>query len=144
MADEPELRESDRGDWVTHLQQLLNAHGASLEEDGWFGPLTEDALKQFQTQNGLAADGVAAATTWAALQGGSTEEGGGGDADTVPPEVVALGLPAKFSEWTDEQKEAYFGGEDEVAVTSVDTPEAVEVLAINDEGDDDDGGEVLA
>ena len=143
MADEPELRESDRGDWVTHRQQLLNARGASLQEDSWFGPLTEAALQQFQTQNGLAADGVAGATTWAALQRGSEDGGGGGDADAVPAEVVALGLPAKFSEWTDEQKEAYFGGEDEVAITSVDTPEAVEVLAVNDEGDGDEG-EVLA
>lgn len=35
--------------------------------DGIFGPLTEEAVKEFQERAGLAADGVVGAKTWAAL-----------------------------------------------------------------------------
>ena len=35
--------------------------------DGIFGPLTEEAVKEFQKRKGLTADGVVGAKTWAAL-----------------------------------------------------------------------------
>lgn len=44
------------------LQSKLN-----LMADGIFGPLTEEAVKEFQKSKGLKADGIVGAQTWAAL-----------------------------------------------------------------------------
>ena len=53
---------------VQGLQQLLHIY-----PDGKFGPLTEEAVKEFQTAHGLVADGIVGAMTWAALK--SAEKG---------------------------------------------------------------------
>jgi murein L,D-transpeptidase YcbB/YkuD len=46
---------------------LKNAGLFSGTIDGKIGPKTKEAIKAFQTQNGLKADGVAGAQTWAKL-----------------------------------------------------------------------------
>ena len=56
------LRKGDVGPAVSVAQQVVKA-GA----DGNFGPLTETAVKTFQSAHGLPADGVVAGTTWAAF-----------------------------------------------------------------------------
>lgn len=53
---------------VKALQQALNADGAALVADGKFGPMTESAVREFQTANGLDVDGVVGSLTWAALE----------------------------------------------------------------------------
>jgi hypothetical protein len=58
------------GDAVRSLQQLLNRHGAGLDEDGQFGPLTHQAVLGFQQNNGLAVDGIVGPLTWEALNSG--------------------------------------------------------------------------
>jgi murein DD-endopeptidase MepM/ murein hydrolase activator NlpD len=67
---------------VAQLQFLLAWHGfPSGPLDGHFGPRTEAAVRRFQTWTGLAPDGVAGASTLAALR-------------TPPPaSPIALGLP---------------------------------------------------
>lgn len=52
---------------VRSLQYLLNAQGADLGVDGVFGPLTDAAVRSFQTAHGLAADGTVAGQSWPAL-----------------------------------------------------------------------------
>jgi len=47
-----------KGDAVKQLQNSLNAHGATLTPDGIFGPMTLQAVKAFQSANGLDADGI--------------------------------------------------------------------------------------
>ncbi len=42
---------------VEAVQRALNQHGASLKVDGQIGPTTREALKKFQTDNGLKANG---------------------------------------------------------------------------------------
>ena len=56
------LKKGSRGDGVKLLQRTLH-----LYEDGIFGPLTEEAVKEFQKSHGLVADGIVGAKTWAML-----------------------------------------------------------------------------
>lgn len=62
------LVESGDHDHLTRtLQDLLDAHGATLVIDGAFGPNTEAAVRHFQHRKGLVVDGIVGAKTWAAL-----------------------------------------------------------------------------
>lgn len=57
-----------RGDDVLHVQRRLNALGFDAgREDGILGPETEDAIRQFQRNAGLAPDGVCGPATVEAL-----------------------------------------------------------------------------
>ena len=62
------LKKGMSGLHVQGLQHLLHIY-----PDGKFGPLTEEAVKEFQTSHGLTADGIVGAKTWAALK--SAEDG---------------------------------------------------------------------
>jgi peptidoglycan hydrolase-like protein with peptidoglycan-binding domain len=146
MADEPELRQGSDGDWVAYMQGLLEAQGHSPGPlDGIFGPRTEAAVRAYQEANNLRADGIVEAETWGALVGAAGGGGGGGDEAQVdvPAELVALGAGPKLSDWSDEQRTAYFtgaGSEPREEVSGDDASE-VEVLAIADTPDD---GEAMA
>lgn len=56
------LKLGSRGIDVVTLQKKLNLH-----QDGIFGPLTEEAVKEFQKSNGLTVDGIVGTKTWAKL-----------------------------------------------------------------------------
>ena len=56
------LKLGSRGNEVKLLQEKLN-----LKTDGIFGPLTEEAVKDFQRSNGLEVDGIAGANTLSKL-----------------------------------------------------------------------------
>lgn len=60
------LKKGDTGEGVKFLQRRL-----SLKEDGIFGPLTEEAVKEFQQEHGLVVDGIVGDKTWALLTSGS-------------------------------------------------------------------------
>ena len=62
------LKKGMSGLHVQGLQHILHIY-----PDGKFGPLTEEAVKEFQTSHGLVADGIVGAKTWAALK--SAEDG---------------------------------------------------------------------
>lgn len=49
------------------LQSLLNELGYSLNPDGFFGPMTDEKVKQFQADNGLKQDGIVGKGTWSEL-----------------------------------------------------------------------------
>lgn len=57
------LKRGSRGEDVKKLQALL-----FLMVDGIFGPLTEEAVKEFQKANGLKVDGIVGVNTWGALE----------------------------------------------------------------------------
>lgn len=63
------LRQGNRSDDVAKLQRRLIELGHALpgSDDGDFGPITEQALKSFQTAAGLVVDGVFGPITHAAL-----------------------------------------------------------------------------
>jgi len=56
-----------RGDAVRALQQALAAAGLDVEIDGVFGPATDVAVRTFQRDRGLIADGIVGPATRAAL-----------------------------------------------------------------------------
>ena len=57
------LQRGSRGNDVRTLQRILH-----LFEDGIFGKLTEEKVKEFQEENGLVPDGVVGPKTWEVLQ----------------------------------------------------------------------------
>lgn len=61
----PTLRQGDRGDAVVTLQTLLDMQ--SQHRTGYFGPITDEAVRDFQNANGLTADGIAGPATWSKL-----------------------------------------------------------------------------
>lgn len=54
-----EIKVGSKGDQVKQIQQKLN-----LKVDGDFGKITETAVKKWQSENGLTADGVVGKITW--------------------------------------------------------------------------------
>jgi hypothetical protein len=58
------VQQGSTGSAVKALQSQLTAHGITTAVDGDFGPNTNTNLKTYQTGVGLAATGVADATTW--------------------------------------------------------------------------------
>lgn len=68
----PTLRKGDSGTYVTLLQTMLIQRGyscGSYGADGKFGNATLAAVKAFQADAGLTADGVVGRKTWDALEG---------------------------------------------------------------------------
>ena len=63
----PLVRQGDQAHPVTTLQYLLRAHGHNLAADGFFGPITDAAVRSFQRSRGLAVDGIVGPVTWGAL-----------------------------------------------------------------------------
>lgn len=65
------LRKGGKGEAVEELQKLLLDLGYKLPEygaDGDYGSETVKAVKKFQSENGLDADGICGPKTWAALR----------------------------------------------------------------------------
>lgn len=72
-SDLPTLRRGSSGEYVTLLQTKLIQLGYDLSPygaDGKFGAKTETAVKAFQKDHGLTADGIVGPKTWEALETG--------------------------------------------------------------------------
>lgn len=68
------LRPGDRGPEVKFLQERLQSLGYHIPSaDGVYGGMTEAAVEEFQSNNGLASDGVVGYETWEALRSGSSQ-----------------------------------------------------------------------
>lgn len=80
MANEPDLRQgatdADTGGYVTYLQQLLGDYYTGTV-DGIFGPITDEAVRRYQQDNGLTVDGWVGPITWGVLTGESGGQAGG-------------------------------------------------------------------
>jgi peptidoglycan hydrolase-like protein with peptidoglycan-binding domain len=61
------LRQGSTGGAVKILQVGLNGRGYGLVGDGIFGAATDGAVRKFQSDNGLAVDGIVGSQTWNAL-----------------------------------------------------------------------------
>lgn len=72
------LKIGSRGTAVSNLQQRLKDLGYSIGKvDGIFGSQTQKAVKEFQKDNGLAADGIAGPKTIAKLNNPAKKSGSG-------------------------------------------------------------------
>lgn len=58
---------------IKNLQSLLNKYGYNLAVDGIVGNATINAIKDFQSKNGLVVDGIAGKATMIKLEQGSNE-----------------------------------------------------------------------
>ena len=54
---------------IVAIQTALNLHGYTLTVDGILGPLTNAAIRDYQSKNGLVVDGIVGPLTWASLNG---------------------------------------------------------------------------
>lgn len=73
----PTLRKGCKGEYVSLLQTKLIMLGYDLGSygaDGSFGAKTQEAVKKFQADNSLKADGIVGPLTWAALDKGPSAE----------------------------------------------------------------------
>ena len=73
----PTIRRGSKGEAVTKAQRILQKCGYDLGScgvDGDFGRATETAVKRFQVDHGLTADGVVGAATWAAMRAADGQE----------------------------------------------------------------------
>lgn len=60
-------RRGSVGPRVRTIQRRLRARGWRITVDGIYGPRTEEIIRAFQAEKGLAADGIVGPRTWAAL-----------------------------------------------------------------------------
>ncbi len=85
-------RYGSRGDEVTAIQRELTSRGYYFAGiDGIFGKATENAVIQFQKDNGLRIDGIAGSETLSALG----IEGGGGGYDSADYQLLARIISAE-------------------------------------------------
>lgn len=76
MSEMPRLASGDEGEWVTYLQEMLASRGYEVDSPGdTFDPRLEDAVRQFQSDNGLTEDGVVDTLSWAVLSPDEATDG---------------------------------------------------------------------
>lgn len=69
VKSRPVLRKGSKGANVEYLQRILDKEGYKLGAiDGVFGKNTEAALKQFQSDRMLVADGICGKKTWSMIE----------------------------------------------------------------------------
>lgn len=71
------IRKGSKGEDVKYAQQKLISLGYDLSPygaDGSFGTKTQTAVKAFQRDHGLSADGIIGSNTWAALEQASPDQ----------------------------------------------------------------------
>ena len=119
------LKKGDEGSGVTELQNLLKAAGYfSSECTGYFGSITETALKNYQRDKGLTVDGLAGERTLASLRDQQGDSGSsvalnasgtlrqGDESD----QVKALQLKLKEKGYLTTEATGFFGSATESAV----------------------------
>jgi len=97
----PTLRKGSKGEYVTLLQTALIMRGYELPKygpDGSFGNETLEAVKAFQKDAGLSADGVVGKATWAALDG-----------EVTPKPLYTVTIPHLSQEMAEDILKKYAG-----------------------------------
>ena len=71
VASAESLRIGDQGSEIAEVQEQLSSMGYDVVADGDFGPATAEAVKAFQSSQGLEVDGLVGPSTYSALMGRS-------------------------------------------------------------------------
>lgn len=89
-ADSELLKRGDSSKDVEYLQQLLQDSGYFNYDTitGYYGKITEDAVKAFQKTNGLKIDGITGPATWAALLSQSKTQDNGQEKALTDDETI--------------------------------------------------------
>jgi hypothetical protein len=105
----PTIRRSSTGPYVAECQQKLVKLGYDLSPygaDGKFGRKTEDAVKAFQTDHRLKADGIVGKDTWAVLDAATD-----GEPEPAPKETLYTVTIRHLTQGTAEMLCTAYGGE---------------------------------
>ena len=104
------IRKGSRGEDVLYCQDLLMALGYDVGRSGAdsiFGANTREAVKAFQSDHSLAADGIVGLMTWDALEKAAAEAG-----NTAPAAgLYTVTIPHLPESRAEELRKAYPGAE---------------------------------
>ncbi|GAA2027116.1 hypothetical protein GCM10009839_27210 [Catenulispora yoronensis] len=107
----PNVVVNQSGANVQALQYLLRAHGSTVAADGQFGNDTLNAVKAFQSANGLGVDGQVGPQTWTALvvqvQSNATGEAVKAAQTELNKFGYGLGVDGQFGAATDSAARAF-------------------------------------
>lgn len=106
-----------QGDDVRKLQEGLNQQGYGLTVDGIFGQQTQQAVRDYQSKNGLSVDGIAGPNTLGMLYGNSAntdasttqQPAGGTDSDAAASTTTPDYSQYAYDSSTDEAYQAAWG-----------------------------------
>jgi len=89
MAENPTIKKGSKGAAVTKAQNALKARFYDPGPvDGIFGPKTFKAVKWYQGDRGLTADGIVGAKTWAKLDPPTIKKGSKGAAVSMLQQLL--------------------------------------------------------
>lgn len=90
-----------KGDIVKYAQELLQQNGFSVGAiDGIYGPKSKEACINFQKKNGLVADGICGAKTWAALEAVNSKTPTTTESTSkIPNSPTTLDIQKRLIEW---------------------------------------------
>lgn len=97
LTGSPMLRRGSSGSQVSLLQRLLNDHGYGLAVDGSFGPITQNAVRLYQSAHGLIVDGIVGPQTSGSLRANNhpdNQQGGTPPTNGPAPSTTLTGVPA--------------------------------------------------
>lgn len=110
----PFLRAGSTGESVAIVQEILSGLGHYTGRvDGIFGPLTDKAVRAFQSASGLVPDGIVGPLTWAALE--RVGEVSRGKTGPLRGRLIVLDAghggsePGAISPWGDKEKDFTLG-----------------------------------
>jgi peptidoglycan hydrolase-like protein with peptidoglycan-binding domain len=89
LTGKPPLIKGNKGALVKEMQVLLNNHGAGLPTTGYFGEMTDAAVRRFQEARRITVDGVVGPDVVAQLRNGTSKDAaeqkktGGNDGKTA-------------------------------------------------------------
>ena len=89
MAENPVIKKGSKGDAVKKAQNALKTRSYDPGPvDGIFGPKMFKAVKWYQADRGLTADGIVGPKTWAKLDPPTVKKGSKGGAVTMLQELL--------------------------------------------------------